>query len=152
MRQVSKGLKALYQCLPEFLGFQVEHQPSLLVMSIIGLERKAGAADPIFSMLSSLKKKQLLNVGRLAYVESVMRAHHSLNTILHIYLATGQSNAMCLMSSGLLQWGHSAFAFLPRSLVPTGSAWLQKSYINPLTLEDAKVDRCSCLTFCKLIP
>jgi hypothetical protein len=42
MRQVGKGLKALYQCPLEFLGFWVEHQPSLLVMSIIELERGVG--------------------------------------------------------------------------------------------------------------
>jgi hypothetical protein len=42
MRQVSKGLKALYQCHPEFLGFWVEHQPSLLMMTIIGLKRGIG--------------------------------------------------------------------------------------------------------------
>jgi hypothetical protein len=42
MKQVGKELKALYQCLAEFLGFWVEHQPSLLVISIIGLERGVG--------------------------------------------------------------------------------------------------------------
>jgi hypothetical protein len=39
MRLVSKELKALYQCPPEFLSFRVEHQPSFLVIFIIELER-----------------------------------------------------------------------------------------------------------------
>jgi hypothetical protein len=42
MMQVGKGLKALCQCPPEFLSFQVEHQPSLLVIFITGLERGVG--------------------------------------------------------------------------------------------------------------
>jgi hypothetical protein len=42
-------------------------------------------------------------------------------------------------------------AFLPLIRVPTGSAWLQNSYMNPLTLECAKVFRCSLRTLARLI-
>jgi hypothetical protein len=106
----------------------------------------------ISSVLSPLLKKQLLNVGCITHEQSVVQAHYSLNTFLQMYLATRQSNAMCLISSGSLQCGHSVLALLPRSLVPTRSAWLHSSHMNPLILEDAKVDRCSCLTLLRLMP
>jgi hypothetical protein len=40
MRQVSKGLQVLYQHPLEFLGFQVEQQLSLLVMSTLWTRKK----------------------------------------------------------------------------------------------------------------
>jgi hypothetical protein len=58
-RQVGKGLKALYQYPPEFLGFQVEHQPSFLIMSIIGLERGVGT----YSFGIALSRGQLHHVS-----------------------------------------------------------------------------------------
>ena len=57
------------------------------------------------------------------------------NDLSDIYLTTTQSNAMCLISSSSPQWGHSRDGTLPLKQVPTGRAWLQKSHMNPLTLE-----------------